>query len=340
MKMTPAMLIIGTIIMFWSSAFIMVILPMQTMHVEPSEIWRGMTEREKEGFRLWVNNGCTYCHSLFVRINDWQRASERIAKAGDFVGQEPYLPGTERTGPDLSQEGGEHSDDWHIAHFTNPRFTSPISLMPSWEFLGREDIGKLTAFMQYLGMKDADVRMKRQNDWRQQTVEAFNSGPDNNIRWLHDRVPEVWRNMPNPYPPTEASLSRGKRVYQNHCIGCHGPIGDGQGPAAKFLIPPPLNFTSLRRHLVQNKYIGGILYYQVMNGITGTAMPYFKFDLESTKIWDVSNYVAVSFIGYTDGDIDPEGIDAAYEPEWKNPYSPPETEGPDAGRPGNEGVRK
>ena len=30
-----------------------------------------------------------------------------------------------------------------------------------------------------------------------------------------------------------------------------------------------------------------------MNGITGTAMPYFKRDLESEKIWDVSNYVAV-----------------------------------------------
>ncbi|MCX5770862.1 MAG: cytochrome-c oxidase, partial [Candidatus Hydrogenedentes bacterium] len=55
-------------------------------------------------------------------------------------------------------------------------------------------------------------------------------------------------------------------------------------------------------------------------GITGSAMPFFKTDLESEKIWDVSNYVAVYFIGYTDADISPRGIDASYEPPWTNPY--------------------
>ena len=51
-----------------------------------------------------------------------------------------------------------------------------------------------------------------------------------------------------------------------------------------------------------------------MNGITGTAMPYFKRELESEKIWDVGNYVAVTFIGQTDADTEPRGIDASYEP--------------------------
>ncbi|HBD10316.1 MAG TPA: cytochrome-c oxidase, partial [Syntrophobacteraceae bacterium] len=41
---------------------------------------------------------------------------------------------------DLSQEGGEHPDDWHLAHFINPRFVRPESIMPSWEFLGTTDI--------------------------------------------------------------------------------------------------------------------------------------------------------------------------------------------------------
>ncbi len=336
MKMTPAILFVGAILLFWASAFIMVILPMQTMDVKPSEIWRPMTDREQSGFRIFVNNGCTYCHSLFVRVNDWQRASERITEAGDYVGQEPALPGTERTGPDLSQEAGEHPDDWHVAHFKNPRNTSPISLMPSWEFLGVEQIGKLIAFMQYLGMKDGDVRTARQKKWKAESIRAFQAGPDANIEWLHNQVPHVWRPMPNPYPADAASLSRGKRIFQDFCINCHGPVGDGQGPAAKFLMPPPLNFTVLRKHLEQNKYIGGIFYYQIMNGITGTAMPYFKFDLESTKIWDVSNYVAASFLGYTDANIDPRGIDAAYEPDWTNPYSAPTLTGPNAGKPAGE----
>ena len=52
MKMTPAILIIGALLIFWASTFTMVFLPMATMDVKPSEIWRPMNELEKEGFHL------------------------------------------------------------------------------------------------------------------------------------------------------------------------------------------------------------------------------------------------------------------------------------------------
>jgi len=70
-----------------------------------------------------------------------------------------------------------------------------------------------------------------------------------------------------------------------------------------------LNFTILKGRGIS----GGILYYQIMNGITGTAMPYFKRELESEKIWDVGNYVAVNFIGESDAGAPPKGIPAAFE---------------------------
>jgi len=330
MRMTPAMLIIGALMVFWASAFIIVGIPTATMEVKRSEIWRPNTPLEEEGHRLYVDNGCSYCHSLFVRINDWGVGNERIADAGDYIGRGPIILGTERTGPDLSQEGGEHPDDWHIAHFINPRFTSPVSVMPTWEFLGDDKIKKLTAFVQSRGMKMADVRVARQNYWKKQAVAAFRSGYDKNVEWLHAHVPEVWRRMPNPYPAEKGALARGEKMFQDYCSGCHGPIGDGNGPAAKWVYPPPLNFTTLRRHLVEGKYIGGIFYYQIMNGITGTGMPYFKRALESEKIWDLSNYIAVNFVGYTDAGIEPKEIPASYEPAWKNPYRPP---GP-SGEPG------
>jgi mono/diheme cytochrome c family protein len=152
---------------------------------------------------------------------------------------------------------------------------------------------------------------------------AYQSGPDANIQWLHSQVPAVWLPMPNPYPATKADLARGQKIYQQFCINCHGAMGDGNGTGAPYLNPPPLNFTTLRRHMVDNKYIGGVFYYQIMNGITGTAMPYFKRELESEKIWDVSNYLAVMFLGYTDANIEPRGIDASYEPVWQNTYEPP-----------------
>jgi mono/diheme cytochrome c family protein len=82
------------------------------------------------------------------------------------------------------------------------------------------------------------------------------------------------------------------------------------GPAQPFIYPPPFNFTLLHDREIS----GGILYYQIMNGITGTAMPYFKRELESEKIWDVGNYVAVNFVGRSDANRAPKGIDASYEP--------------------------
>ena len=325
MRVTPALLVIGALLTFWASMAIMVLIPAMTMHPAPSDTWRPWSSEEEAGNRLYVQNGCSYCHSRYIRTNDWDLGAERLAEPGDYVAQEPAILGTQRTGPDLSQAGGEHPDDWHLAHFINPRFTRPQSLMPAWEFLGQTDIRLLTAYVQGQGGSDAQMRVERQNRWRTEAQQAYARGPDKNIQWLHDQVPRVWLEMPNPYPATTADLARGEKIYQDQCAGCHGAIGDGQGRATPYLNPPPLNLTLLRRHLINGKYLGGLLYYQVMNGITGTSMPYFKRDLESEKIWDVSNYVAVYFVGYTDANIEPRGIDAAYEPEWKNPYTPPQT---------------
>ena len=78
---------------------------------------------------------------------------------------------------------------------------------------------------------------------------------------------------------------------------------------------------------MENRYIGGIFYYQIMNGVTGTGMPYFKKHLESEKIWDLSNYLGVSFLGYTDANLSPRGIDASFEEEWQNRYQAPDLKG-------------
>jgi mono/diheme cytochrome c family protein len=182
--------------------------------------------------------------------------------------------------------------------------------MPPFEWLGMEKIETLTLYVQGLGMKQADRRMARQQYWKTEAVKAYEAGPDDNARWLADQVPEGWRTIPNPYPTTPAGLQRGQMIYQQFCIGCHGPIGDGMGPAQPWIYPPPLNFTILKGREIS----GGILYYQIMNGITGTAMPYFKKELESQKIWEVGDYVAVYFINQSDADAEPEGIDASWEP--------------------------
>jgi len=276
--------------------------------------YRERTELEERGRGIYITHGCQYCHSQYVRTIDWGIGAERLAQAGDYAGEKAPQLGSLRNGPDLSQQGGEHTDDWHVAHFHNPRWTRPESFMPPFPYLEGGELDALVAYMQSLGGKLADERVARQWHWRGQAIAAYESGIDENIEWLHQHVPKGWLEVPNPYPITEVSMKRGATVYQRHCIGCHGPVGDGQGPAAAFVYPPPLNFTTLRRHGLEGGATGGMLYYQIMNGITGTAMPYFKRELESEKIWDVSNYVARQFIGLEDANGEPRGIDAAFEP--------------------------
>ncbi len=311
MKMTPLAIVIGSLLILATIVFVVIILPyVHTSKTTPSEIFRQRSDPEAAGRKLYIANGCVYCHSQSIRTIDWGFGAERIAQAGDYVADYPILLGSQRTGPDLSQAGGEHPDDWHWAHFTNPRHTRPLSLMPAFAFLGESKTEELIRYVQSLGFKDADKRMTRQNYWKAKAVAAYEAGPDANVKWLSENIPQGWRDIPNPYPTTEAGLARGHKIYQDFCLGCHGPVGDGMGPAQPWIYPPPLNFTILKNREVS----GGILYYQIMNGITGTAMPYFKKELESEKIWDVGNYVAVYFINQSDANAEPKGIDAAYEP--------------------------
>jgi cytochrome c oxidase cbb3-type subunit 2 len=47
----------------------------------------------------------------------------------------PHLFGTRRIGPDLMRVGLQFSDEWHFAHFWNPRMLSPNSIMAPYRGL-------------------------------------------------------------------------------------------------------------------------------------------------------------------------------------------------------------
>jgi cytochrome c oxidase cbb3-type subunit 2 len=105
-----------------------------TYPVKPS----GLVEH---GRRIYVANGCIYCHTQQVRPEgfgaDIDRGwGTRRTVARDHIFDRPPLLGTMRTGPDLTNIGlRQPSDDWHLLHLYNPEITSPGSTMPPFAFL-------------------------------------------------------------------------------------------------------------------------------------------------------------------------------------------------------------
>ena len=190
MRMTPTVIIVGILALLIAITLTVVYHPYATRDMTPSDIFRQRSAVEEAGRIIYLKNGCVYCHSQAIRSIDWGHGADRIAQSGDYVADEPIALGSQRTGVDLSQEGGEHPDDWHVAHFINPRYTRPSSIMPPFEWLGMERIDTLTQYIQSLGFKNADRRMERQRHWKKESVKAYEAGPDVNAKWLADMVPE------------------------------------------------------------------------------------------------------------------------------------------------------
>ena len=48
---------------------------------------------------------------------------------------------------------------------------------------------------------------------------------------------------PSPPKKTPELLSQGKKLYDQNCVTCHGPKGDGKGQLGAALKPAPSDFT-------------------------------------------------------------------------------------------------
>lgn len=88
-------------------------------------------------------------------------------------------------------------------------------------------------------------------------------------------------------------LEHGQDLYERYCAVCHGESGDGQGPSAPFLHPPPRDFRS-----AQFKFAGApegalasdqALARVIRRGLTGTAMK--AWDLPESELGPIIDYI-------------------------------------------------
>ena len=64
---------------------------------------------------------------------------------------------------------------------------------------------------------------------------------------------------------------KGKVVYENNCVACHGVTGDGRGPASAMIKnPKPRNFLGEKFKYGESKEA---VFKTITNGVDGTAMP-------------------------------------------------------------------
>jgi high-affinity iron transporter len=90
-----------------------------------------------------------------------------------------------------------------------------------------------------------------------------------------------------PPAPTLKLMELGKTAYEASCVACHGVTGEGNGPVAFAVKPPPRNFK-------KDKFKAGDsveqIFHTITNGLPETLMvgyPHF----EERQRWALAYYV-------------------------------------------------
>ena len=161
--------------------------------IEPVEGMRPYTPLELAGYNIYIREGCYNCHSQHIRpLRDEVARYGHYSLAAESMYDHPFQWGSKRTGPDLARVGGKYSDEWHVAHMNEPRDLVPESIMPSYEFLGKNaldtyDMDKHLKSLQVIGVPYTDEMIK----YARQDLLVQGLGEDRaDISGLQDRYGE------------------------------------------------------------------------------------------------------------------------------------------------------
>lgn len=75
-----------------------------------------------------------------------------------------------------------------------------------------------------------------------------------------------------PPKKTPELLTQGKKLYEQNCVTCHGPKGDGKGQLGAVLKPPPSDFTKSFNQWALGKGDLKKVFEVITKGIPNTSM--------------------------------------------------------------------
>lgn len=299
-------------------------------------LWYGAsdyTPLEQRGRRVYIREGCWYCHSQYVRpVTGEDLRWGPVSEAGEYHFDAPHLFSTRRIGPDLTRVGLKFADGWHYAHHWDARMVVPDSNMPSFKWLFhqvrvpvRKDgdeykLGEQPELARYFTMEPEPQILLFPNEAGLAFADSHGregkipGTPVLELRHFKDQPSALtsitvvvssadmvglvayiqklgtnrgaWRDVFEPQnlavsvmevPRTLKLVERGREVYLQRCVGCHGEKGDGNGPAATFLDPRPRDFTEpafkFRTTPSGSLPTDGDLFSTITRGVRWTAMP-------------------------------------------------------------------
>ncbi len=94
----------------------------------------------------------------------------------------------------------------------------------------------------------------------------------------HHKHPE-YAKIKNPIAQTEKSIVQGRKLYEKHCIACHGEAGKG-GIGPDLSVPVRIHGNT-----------DGEMFHIIADGVAGTAMKGFKKELTEKMRWHLVNYI-------------------------------------------------
>jgi len=100
----------------------------------------------------------------------------------------------------------------------------------------------------------------------------------------HWNAPSEAAQRENPVPATAESIEKGRELFMQNCVICHGTDARGTGPAAAGLDPKPADLVVMGGH-----HPDGDLAWKIEHG--RGPMPGWEDRFSDTQIWHLVNYI-------------------------------------------------
>ncbi len=178
--------------------------------------------------------------------------------------------------PSAAQEASPVQTAWRLLDYIAVDYTEAVR---GGRVVNEAEYAEMTEFagtardlLAGLPASDARARLIADADRLKQLI-AAKAAPEKVAASARGLARELLAAHPLPLAPASPpDPARGAQLYASQCASCHGLSGDGHGPAAAGLDPPPIAFTDFDRARQRSVFA---LYQVIEQGIDGTSMPSF-----------------------------------------------------------------